>query len=229
MTSRLPVCLFVVVMLLMVTLDLHAGPDMELITEIEALVYTHCVDGIDYSRANALGIEAIPYLVEKLNDPEKKEFWVNIIVSLGFIEESDALPGLIEFLESAQGEVDIYTFRALLSIPFAIGCISSSGDSQAYTYLSEWIDTPQNHLVDWSFKNKNIHDLLSQQSIMGMAVSGLPEAKKKLTNLRHQSTTKSFSPAALQTRTNTLNTATSIMSRLEQTGRAGIFNPQVNR
>jgi hypothetical protein len=229
MTNRLALCLLVPLMLLMACPDLHAGPDMGLRAEIESLIYKHSVDGIDYSRAKALGSEAIPFLVEKLNDPDKKEFWVNIIVSLGFIEDPEALPGLIEFLESAHGEVDIYTFRALLSVPFAIGCISSSGDRQAYTYLAEWIDLPQSQTVNWSFHNKNIHDLLSQQAIMGMAVSGLPEAKKKLADLRNQPATKSFSPAVLQARINTLNTASSIMSRMEQTGRAGIFNHQVNR
>jgi hypothetical protein len=229
MTNRLALCLLVPVMLVMVSLNLHAEPDMSLRTEIESLIYMHSIDGIDYNRAKALGTEAIPYLVEKLNDPEKKEFWVNIIVSLGFIEDPGALPGLIKFLESAHGEVDIYTFRALLSVPFAIGCISSSGDRQAYTYLAEWIDTPQSQIVNWSFHNKNIHDLLSQQAIMGLAVSGLPEARKKLADLRNQPASKSFSPAVLQARINTLNTASSIMSRMEQTGRASIFNPQVNR
>ena len=84
--------------LVLIPLSISAQTD-ELKTRVDDLVFKHYVDGIQYVEANALGDGAVPYLVELLDNTDVKEYWVNIIVTLGFIESSSALNPLVSFLE----------------------------------------------------------------------------------------------------------------------------------
>lgn len=212
---------------------LLAGTDAVKQAEVDELVHTHYFEGIEYNRAHALGSEAVPYLLKLLSDPDEKEFWVNIIVTIGFIEDPVALPSLIEFLEGATGEVDINTFKALLSVQYAIGCISSKGQPDSLDYLTNWVDNTGRNAVSWSYRNQNAQELLYERSLMALAVSGRPEAKAKLLQVKKaqqaQGGGSATSAAKIRSRADVLDTAFQLMSRIEKEGRLSILNPHVNR
>lgn len=191
--------------------------------KIESFVLKHYFDGIQYKEAKALGPLAIPYLIELLNKKEVKEYWVNIIVTIGFIESSTGLDAIISFLEQAKGEVDIHTFRALLSVPFSIGCISSNGDTKAFEYLVGRIHTPEKFPADWSFRGKKTGLLIASQSITGLAVSGSPAAKAELLKLQTNIESNNAPKDHHYYMENLLN-GLDTMARIEKEGRGQIFN-----
>jgi len=206
-------------------LCIHAQTDDDLKTQVDDLVFKHYFEGIQYVDANALGPDAIQYLVELLNNPDKKEFWVNIIATLGFIEDSTALYPLTSFLENAQGEVDYFTYRALMSVPFAIGCIGSNGDSMALDYLVDIVDDPKGPSYKWSYKNKNLHRNLTEYAIMGLIVSGHPRAEAKLKKIKDQ-IDKNNGPPEHKVFKEHVNNGIKDMGRFKGKGRSQIFNPQ---
>jgi hypothetical protein len=194
-------------------------------SNVRDFVRKHYIHGIKYEAAKAFGPTAIPYLVEMLNDNKEKEFWVNIIVTLGFIEDSSALDALIAYLENLRGKVDAYTFRALLSVPFAIGCIASNGDAEAIRYLIDIVEAPAESPLEWSFQNQDCRRLLVERATIGLAVSGRAEARIKLLEIEDQlhaegeTSTRRFLIGHIRE-------GIHVMDRIVSEGRASIFNPR---
>jgi hypothetical protein len=202
-----------------------AQTDDPLKAQVDDLVHKHYMHGVQYVQAKALGPAAAPYLIDLLNNPDEKEFWVNIIVTLGFIEDSAALDPLISFLSDARGEVDAFTFRALLSIPFAVGCIASNGDSRALGYLLDKLSPPVSQSAQWSFQGKKIDQLLVEQSVTGLAVSGRPEARAELLRLKDE-IEKKEGPSDRLLLIESVKDGLTTMDRIENEGRTYIFNPK---
>jgi hypothetical protein len=152
---------------------------------VEAFVCRHHIHGISQSdaEARALGSDAIPHLLEILADAERTEYWVNVIVVLGFLEDSQALPPLMAFLEGAEGEVDVHAFRALLSVPFAIGCIARNGDPEALDYLTGHASLVSMPEAAWTFRTSDIPLLLVEHAAIGLAMSGRVVARGHLERL----------------------------------------------
>lgn len=194
--------------------------------QVNDLVHKHYMEGIQYTQAKALGPVAVPYLVKLLNTPAEKEFWVNIIVTLGFIEDSSATDALISFLDNAQGEVDAFTFRALLSVPFAIGSIASTGDSNTLSYLVNKAAASTTGSARWSFKGQNIDNLIAEQAVVGLAVSGLPQAKSKLLEIKNRIQTEKAQGISSQNfLIESINDGLGTMDRIKAQGRKNAFNP----
>jgi hypothetical protein len=199
--------------------------DVDIETSVDNLVGRHYMDGIPYDAAHMLEPEALPYLFELLGDPNKKPFWVNIIVTIGFMENPSAVESLVAFLENARGEVDSFTFRALLSVPYALGCIAVNGDGRALQYLSGNLNTPLDQAARWSHRGKPVAKLIAEQSVMGLAVSGRPEARSLLLDLEAKMAQETGSEAyALGG--DIINQAYAIMNRIATEGRAAVFNPK---
>lgn len=223
MKKAISILMILIISLILFPHNIDAQTGEVLKAKVDGLVLKHYFDGIQYTEANALGPNAVPYLLEMLNDTNIKEYWVNIIVTIGFIESSVALEHLIYFLENTKGEVDDYTFRALLSVPFAIGSIASNGDPNALNYLVGRVYTPRQ--VRWRFRGKKINELLAKESIIGLAISGQAKAKTELLRLKEEIERKKWPPEReilIESVMNGLNT----MDRIKNEGRSRIFNPQ---
>ncbi len=192
---------------------------------VQDLVFKHYMDGIPYSEAHALGPEALPYLLELLENPEIKIFWTNVVVTIGFIEDPSAVDPLIDFLERAEGEVDGASFRALLSVPYALGCIAAGGGDRSIAYLAGTIAGSGNTAIRWQFRDKPVHDLVAEYAVMGLAVSGRPEARQLLQTL-HREAVKKGAHEPRRFLTDTVPQALTLMDRLESRGRAAVLNPQ---
>jgi len=193
-------------------------------TQVNTLVRKHYMDGIPYERANALGPLALPFLFEILDNSADKLFWVNTIVTIGFIEDTSAVDPLIEMLEAPRGEVDSATFRALLSVPYALGCIAANGNARSLEYLAGNLDVSSNQSIRWRFRNKPTTELIAEQSVMGLAVSGRQEARKLLRELQIKTKGKmNLKGEALGTAA--IDQGLIIMDRINAKGRAAVLNP----
>lgn len=192
--------------------------------QVQDFIHKHYLHGINYQTAKALGPTAIPYLVEMLNVPQQKEFWVNIIVTLGFIEDSSAFDALVMYLESCRGAVDEYTFRALISVPFAIGCIASNGDPGAMRYLINLVDASASAPLVWSFQGQDCRRLLAEKATIGLAVSGRTEARVKLLAMKKQMDKEGVT-STRQYLIDHVREGLDVMDRIADKGRASVFNP----
>lgn len=192
---------------------------------VDDLVRKHYMEGVPYAVAHDLGPAALPYLFDLLGKNEEKQFWVNIVVTIGFIENDSAVDSLIAFLEQTAEEVDSFTFRAKLSVPYALGCIASGGNPKALRFLADKTNTPKGQAIGWSYKNKPIADLIAERSIMGLAVSGRSEARQILEELK----TSESRETDVKSRTATsahINQGIRIMDQIKTRGRVAILNPQ---
>ena len=219
---KFSVTALLIVSLFLFPIKTYPQPDDLVKAKADNLIHQHYFKGIPYFEAHSLGHDAVPYLLSLLQNSNEKEFWVNIIVTLGFIESNEAFDPLVLFLEETEGEVDVQTFKALLSIPFAIGCIASSSDSEALNYLISIASFPVGGTFRWSFKGQNIDLLLSQEALTGLAVSGRPEAKKFLLDFKQETESNTKKNEVF---VDTVNQGLEIMNRIEREGRSHIFNP----
>lgn len=221
--SILPI--LVVACLILMPSFSYAQTDQLVAQKVNQLVKMHYMDGIQYVEAKALGREAVPHLVELLNNPAEKQFWVNVIVTLGFIEDSSALDPLIAFLESAKGEVDGFIFRALTSVPFAIGCIASNGDQRAFDFLRQMVTVPPPSVMQWSFRQQKIADLLRAEAVTGLGVSGRPEARAELVKLKSGIESRN-APAGREFLLDNIGDSLRTLDKMSIEGRSRMFNPQ---
>jgi hypothetical protein len=190
------------------------------------LVDKHYIDGVLYAEAKGLGREAVPVLLKLLDDTSQKQFWVNIVVTLGFIEDSSAREPLLDFLEKAEGEVDGFAVRALLAVPFAIGCIASNGDSRAFDVLQERARTPHIRRARWAFRGTDADRLLAEQAVSGLSVSGLPQARGVLESMAAEQ----GGPAPVQKGlSDQIRQGLATLDRIRDEGRSKIFNPAPDR
>ncbi len=218
--------ILVVACLILVPSFSHAQADNQLVEQkVNQLVKKHYMDGIQYVEAHALGKEAVPHLLEALNNPAEKQFWVNVIVTLGFIEDSSALDPLIAFLESAKGEVDGFTFRALTSVPFAIGCIASNGDRKAFDFLRQMVIAPPPSVLQWSFRQQKIENILVSEAVTGLGVSGRPEARAELVRLKSGIESRN-APAGREFLLDNIGESLRTLDKMNIEGRSRMFNPQ---
>lgn len=204
----------------------HTQTDPEIKLKVDDLVGKHYMDGVPYASANALGSQSLPYLFELLEDQSQKPYWVNIIVTIGFIEDSSAILPLLTFLETPVDEVDSFSFRALLSIPYALGCIASNGSTQALDFLGEKAENPDQSPLRWTFRGKPIDQIISEQSVMALAVSGRPEARQVLENLQTISVKSGDKTSNAFRKGVSVNQGLVLMDRIKTNGRARVLNPQ---
>jgi len=215
---RVVTLIVVAVALVAVTGPALAETPPPLAAAVDHLVLRHHIHGILYADAHALGPEAIPRLLEILGDPGLEPFWVNTVVTLGFVESSLAREELLSFLLEERGEVEGHAFRALAAVPFALGCIASSGDREALAALEAMVDGTR--VYPWSYRTTDVVRLLAQKAVVGLAVSGRVDAVAVLDRLEQDLATGD-APADLRPH---LETGRSLLSTLAREGRAAMFN-----
>lgn len=105
--------------------------------------------GLPRAQAASYGSEAVPELLEMLNDPSKQAHWDQVIDMLSIVGDARATPVLQEFFEERfEGPVVIDTYQALMQVPRAMGEIAQRGDAQAQAWLERGL-MPE----DWSNRN----------------------------------------------------------------------------
>jgi hypothetical protein len=164
--------------------------------------------GIPRRQAAAYGPEAVPELLEILQDPAEHETWDQVVDMLSIVGDARATPALTDFFENRfEGTVTIDTFQALAQVPRALGAIASRGDQEAEAWLERGLmpETLSENRVRWTIPALDTADrsaLLFKLNISGMARVGTTTSLERLRTLER-------SVGRLDTRTETLRPAIS--------------------
>jgi hypothetical protein len=170
-------------------------PNLKNVKRFVRQVFVH---GVPYDQASEYDSSAVPTLLEMLNDSAEEAYWPNIVVVMGIIGDESAVDPLISFIEEdieddIEGRLSREHYAAKTSALMALGyLINKTGNQQALDYLKESVD-PQvwaarditgtaPFQVSTTERNRD----LSKYSILGLAVSGHPEAAEALRWRNHQ-------------------------------------------
>jgi HEAT repeat protein len=166
------------------------APAVQAPKSVEEFVQEIYFEGVPYEQASQYDKEDVPKLLAMLNDPAKKPYRSNIIVTLGIIGDERAVEPMVEVLESAGDQLKPEDFAAKSSVLMSLGyLINKSQSEKALAYLKSHT-TP----AGWEGSNITTADGLqagtderSQQlstlAVIGLALSGHPEAKSTLRSL----------------------------------------------
>jgi hypothetical protein len=169
------------------------APPMD-VREFVRQIFIH---GVPFEEASRYGADAVPVLVEMLNDPAEQPYWANIVVVLGMTGEPEAVDPLIEFIEAGEAAgLSREHYTAKTSALMALGyIINATGDEQALDYLRASVN-PET----WAAKDVGVAPYqtslverdydLSKFAILGLALSGHPEALEILRSLQQPAETE---------------------------------------
>jgi hypothetical protein len=150
------------------------------------LVHHHYVHGLPYAEAEALGPDAVDFLLPMLSDPAEEEWWHNVVIALGIVGGGEVTQPLVAFFESWHaGEVTRETFMAVASVPAALGFVAAKGDPAAMEYVKACTRVgffAEKKLL-WRAPGmdlEELHTFLSQIAIKGLGYSAKPEAAAHL-------------------------------------------------
>ncbi len=156
--------------------------------DVETFVQQIYVEGIPYEAANAYGAEAAPRLLEMLADSSQAPYWANIVVTLCIIGEESFVEPLIDFIKRDEGTLSEGIYRAKSSAVMALGyLINKTGNETALNYLIESLNPdvwggPREVVWTGPFQaSTEARDAqLSTMAMLGLALSGRPEAAEAL-------------------------------------------------
>jgi hypothetical protein len=137
---------------------------------------------------------ALPVLIKMLDDPRDEQYWANIVMTLGMLGDSRAVGPLINFITRSEEPSELsapQTVAKTSAVMFLGYIVNKTGKGQALTFLAEGVDPQvwENRNIQWSSYfyplTRERNNQLAVMSIIGLAISGRPEAKKILRGLQH--------------------------------------------
>jgi HEAT repeat protein len=157
---------------------------------VEEFVQEIYFEGVPYEQASQYGKEDVPKLLAMLKDPDKKPYRSNIVVTLGIIGDERAVEPMLEVLEGAGDQLKPEDFATKSSVLMSLGyLINKSQNEKALAYL-------KSHTTPAGWEGSNITTIegleagtdersqqLSTLAVIGLALSGHPEAKNTLRSL----------------------------------------------
>ena len=97
--------------------------------DAEALVLQVYYEGLPYDEASAITAAGSARLVELLSQPQTVAYHSNILAALGAAGHADAFPAIASYAAAGRsGELDAASYRALRSIPLAMGHLAAIDD-----------------------------------------------------------------------------------------------------
>ena len=150
------------------------------------------IHGVPYEEAGRYDGSAVPVLLNMLEDPEEEPHWANIVITLGMIGDERSVDPLIGFLSKEEQEpLSHARYTAKSSVPMALGyLVNKSGNKKALAYLKDHVypDSWGQDQLKWQspyHANKEARDQqLSTMAVLGLALSGHPEAKETLREMK---------------------------------------------
>ncbi len=164
---------------------------------VEDFVRQVFIHGVPYEEASKYGPSDVPVLLKILNDPAEKAFWSNTVVVLGMIADESAVAPLIAFIEAGDERgLSQAHYQAKTSALMSLGyLINKSGNQQALNFLKEKLN-PET----WAKSGVGIAPFqkstterdfdFSKHVILGLALSGHPEAEEALRSLQKPAETE---------------------------------------
>jgi uncharacterized repeat protein (TIGR01451 family) len=192
--------------------------------EVLPFVKTLHIHGIPYEPARQFGPEAVPLLLKLLADPAEALYTTNVVVTLGFIGHPSARQPLLDYLTQTRGQVSLDQFRALRAVPFALSQLAHQGDGFALAFLIQaseqryWQDQP----LPWTFNGQPPAQELYQQTLLGLGLSGLPQAQTRLQEIAGRGN------LSAQAEHEVLQQALALNQQVQQQGMAPVVSPDPN-
>jgi HEAT repeat protein len=151
------------------------------------------IHGVPYEEANRYDASAVPTLLAMLRDPAEEDFWANIAVVLGMIGDERAVEPMISFIQSDSGPAGLSQaqYRAKTSALMALGyLVNRTGNQRALNYLQEsakpeiWESRAITGTAPFQASTTERNIDFSKHAILGLALSGRPEAAQTLRSLQ---------------------------------------------
>jgi hypothetical protein len=158
--------------------------------------------GVPYGEARRYPGSAAPVLLGMLADPAESPWWVNVVAVLGIIGDASVAVPLIEFARQGSGPLTPDAYRAKSTVLLALGyLVNHTGSRVALDYLLKSANPEAWHTraLQWSSPfhatpaERNAR--LSSTALLGLALSGAPEAGALLRSLSTGADRTSLAPA----------------------------------
>jgi hypothetical protein len=145
-------------------------------------------EGVPYALASALPPEACPVLAGWLDDPAEAPWHANAVAALGMADCAGAYDALVAYeARAGSGEVDRTAYRALRTVPVAMGYLAAREDRALAWLLARTSGPPT--APAWRFRNQQ-GDALARaersRAVDALALSGRPAAARRLQTLAVQ-------------------------------------------
>lgn len=153
--------------------------------DVRDFVQQTFIHGVPYEEASRYGSSAVPTLLAMLRDPAEEQYWPNIVVVLGMIGDEQAVEPLISFIQSfiqPSGQDERADVAWLHH--------QQDGQSEALNYLREsvrpetWTERFVAGIAPFQASMAERNNDLSTHAILGLALSGRPEAAEILRSLQ---------------------------------------------
>lgn len=158
--------------------------------DIEDFVHQVYFEGIPYEEANAYDSAAVPSLLTMLADSTETPYWANIAITLCVIGDPSSVDPLLDFIKADEGTLSDDVYRAKSSAVMALGyLINKTGDENALNFLIEsldpnaWAQREVQYMASFQTSTEVRDTNLSTMAMLGLALSGRPEAAEALRNM----------------------------------------------
>lgn len=177
--------------------DLMSGPnpDTEVSSEppqeVKQFVSQTYIHGVPYEQASKYDSRQVPELLAMLGNPQEEANWPNVVVVLGIIGDPQTVEPLIAFAGKGEGTLSHPQYIAKSSVLMALGyLINKSKDQKAFAFLTESLNPNvwQKRGLGWTspyqakMEERNLQ--LTKMAILGLALSGTPQAADALRSLQ---------------------------------------------
>jgi hypothetical protein len=166
--------------------------------DVRSFVRQAFVEGVPYEDAARFGAAAVPTLLAMLRDKREEQHWPNIVVVLGMIGEEAVVDPLIKFIEAASpARLPRAHYTAKTSAVMALGyLVNKSGNARALDYLKQsakpeaWSSRlRRGGIAEYQASTAERDMDFSKYAILGLALSGRPEAAQTLRSLQRPAQT----------------------------------------
>ncbi len=159
---------------------------------IDDFVKQRFIRGVPYEDASKYGPKHVPGLLLMLSDSSNIAYWPNIVVTLGIIGDERAVTPIINLIKQDQTGIlsrDLYSTKT--SAIMALGyLVNKTGNQEALNFLKEclkpnaWDETQPNWHSPYQEAKSERNIQLSSMAILGLTLSGHPEAIEALKSLK---------------------------------------------
>jgi len=159
--------------------------------DIKEFVRQTFIEGVPYLEAVKYSSQVVPVLQEMLRDRKEEPHWPNIVVVLGMIGDGRAVSEMIAFIERDRAKISGTHYRAKTAAIMSLGyLINRNGGRTSLDYLKAglnpqiWSTRVGANLAPYQKTASERNDDLAKYAILGLALSGHPEAASALRSLQ---------------------------------------------
>ena len=183
--------LFIFAMSLIITGLGFFGPGPAAAMDVRDFVKQTFIHGVPYEEAGRYGAGDVDVLLGMLSDRSQVNHWPNVVVTLCIIGDDRAVDPILDFIKGGTGQLSPAEYTAKSSAVMALGyLVNKSGNAKALDFLKTSLDPDAwaERRMGWSsayhasVADRNMQ--LSTMAVLGLALSGKPEARDALLSLQ---------------------------------------------